>query len=122
MASISNTSVEKDVLEARNYDGNLFLNKNKRKISPKFFGLKTIFFISGFTALHLAVQRGSYECVEELLRADVDINDRDGCSGYTALHHAVGFGRKAIVALLVMQVHVTSTFKSFEVIVFDYCY
>ena len=50
------------------------------------------------------MRAGSYQCVEELLRAEADLNDRDGCSGYTPLHHAVDCGMKAIAALLLMQV------------------
>lgn len=48
-----------------------------------------LFFLTGYSPLHHAVQSDSVDCMRELIEAGADVNKGDGTSGRTPLHHAV---------------------------------
>lgn len=59
----------------------------------------------GYSALHLAVMRQHVGCVKLLTSAQLgSVNLPDGCSGRTALHHAVEMESLPLVGHLVIEV------------------
>lgn len=46
-------------------------------------------FFSGQTCVHVAARHGHVEVLRHLVWYGADINAREGCTGYTALHYAV---------------------------------
>jgi len=59
----------------------------------------------GFTALHLAVRGGHLSCVKLLVSLGrADVNEGDGQTGRTALHHAVLTDNLAITGYLLLEV------------------
>jgi len=62
----------------------------------------------GFTAVHLAVRGGHLSCVKLLVSLGrADVNDGDGQTGRTALHHAVLTDNLAIAGYLLLEVTCT---------------
>lgn len=59
---------------------------------------------SGWTALHLAAEAGSFDAVRSLVRAGANVNNTDMSYGRTALHIAVEGGHKDIVEYLLKKV------------------
>ena len=61
--------------------------------------------MEGFTALQLAVRGGHLSCVKLLVTCGhADVNEGDGQTGRTALHHAVLTDNLAIVGYLLLEV------------------
>ena len=60
----------------------------------------------GFSALHLSVIRGSLNPVKMLVQeGNCNINQPDGRSGRTALHHAVNAENLAVSGFLLLEVN-----------------
>lgn len=59
---------------------------------------------AGLTALHLAVQARSVECVEKLLETGVDVDAINRTNGRTALHTAVELNSVSICCKLIADV------------------
>ncbi|XP_066598620.1 nuclear factor NF-kappa-B p110 subunit [Prorops nasuta] len=57
----------------------------------------------GWNALQIAAKAGSYDAVESLLKANIDVNSCEKSSGRTALHIAVEGGHISIVELLLKE-------------------
>jgi len=63
---------------------------------------------AGFTALQLAVRGGHLSCVKLLVTlGHADVNEGDGQTGRTALHHAVLTDNLAVVGYLLLEVTCT---------------
>jgi len=61
--------------------------------------------VEGFTALQLAVRGGHLSCVKLLVTlGHADVNEGDGQTGRTALHHGVLTDNLAIVGYLLLEV------------------
>jgi len=66
--------------------------------------------VKGFTALQLAVRGDHLSCVKLLVTlGHADVNEGDGQTGRTALHHAVLTDNLAIVGYLLIEVTKTTT-------------
>jgi len=61
--------------------------------------------VQGFTALQLAVRGGHLSCIKQLVTlGHADVNEADGQTGRTALHHAVLTDNLSIVGYLLLEV------------------
>ncbi|NP_001158473.1 nuclear factor kappa-B [Saccoglossus kowalevskii] len=57
----------------------------------------------GFTCVHLAVKAGSLNCLRSLVSVGANVNEPDGKSGHTALHHAVEHEHLGIIGYLILE-------------------
>lgn len=62
--------------------------------------INILFTVSGQTCAHVAALHGHVEVLRHLVWYGADINAREGCMGYTALHYAVERRDEAIVQFL----------------------
>ena len=70
----------------------------------EFSYLSTCAFFQGFTPLILAVMGGHLSCVKMLVAAGALVDQPDGTSGRTPLHHVVEADNVAIAGHLLLEV------------------
>ncbi|XP_070544392.1 nuclear factor NF-kappa-B p105 subunit-like [Ptychodera flava] len=82
---------------------NVLLRQPRELKNGKRFPELEIMNYEGFTALQSAVKAGSLNCVRALVNVGASVNEQDGKSGHTALHHAVETENLAIIGYLILE-------------------
>lgn len=73
-----------------------------------------IFYVSGQTCLHIAASSDQVELVRLLVHRGADLNTREGLAGRTALHLAMQYRCRSVIAFLLQECRFSLDTKTYR--------